>query len=863
MADTDIVLRIGADETSLNAELTKAKAQVKDFQAQLDQLTAHMATASGVAKDSLSRAALGVGQDLNAAKAQVTALSASLVAPAVGAATLGREVASLGNMAKVHGPNIGFYAREVHAMMDEFASGRTRQLEGTMMNVITSFAAANTSMIPMIATGVAVAAAIGYVAYQAYTMNNAINAVKFDSAINQVTAVGDSAEETINKVKTLANVSNSTAQTILGQFADIGTGGRELAEIISAFVPAYVKGGHVATEVTQQWADTFKDLNGKGKEFVHNGDALTKTVKDQYDAANAAGDKLSQYKIIIEKLGTILPELGRSTELAAAKTYDLQIAQADAKRWGVSLEQAQAANASAAERITKNFTLEAGAVDDLAKALAGAKTATSMFNTTMAEADKFDSVRTNFKAASEQLQRFTDQQAAALASGNTDGAAVLGRSVDLAKEKVAQLQQQSADGLLSRDAVAQTRDRVQEINDTFKGSTLARLQAERAALQETSNTLSAQGKQHAELAKELRAKDKEILDATFADFKRNGDLQLAESGKNKDKKVAILQSEYNEAVKLYGKESDAAKQMLVDIANARSAAEKKTNTGYESNTAQNEKQASLDALNDKVRDIHAAAAEREIDFATEKSQLIQLAAVRRVIEQQYMNDKSSVTSQLLKIDQKYANEVAAINRDVAKQIYNEYKTSFERIGQAMTSSLMGYLEGTQTMAGVLRGIAVQIVQSFISARIKIVADHLAGVAQQTAITVAGEAQKTGAVATGEAARTSLAAGGAAAGTAIQATSVIKSILSSAAETFAGIFGFLSPVMGPAAAGPATAGQAAVAGVIGSVASADIGMYNVPQDQLSLIHKNELIMPAAQAGAFRNMLSGGAAQSGEG
>jgi hypothetical protein len=84
--------------------------------------------------------------------------------------------------------------------------------------------------------------------------------------------------------------------------------------------------------------------------------------------------------------------------------------------------------------------------------------------------------------------------------------------------------------------------------------------------------------------------------------------------------------------------------------------------------------------------------------------------------------------------------------------------------------------------------------------------------------------------------------------------MIRSILSSAAETFAGVFGFLAPLMGPFAAGPAAAAQASVAGMAGAVASADIGMWQVPRDQLALIHQNELIMPAGPAGALRNMLT---------
>ena len=48
---------------------------------------------------------------------------------------------------------------------------------------------------------------------------------------------------------------------------------------------------------------------------------------------------------------------------------------------------------------------------------------------------------------------------------------------------------------------------------------------------------------------------------------------------------------------------------------------------------------------------------------------------------------------------------------------------------------------------------------------------------------------------------------------------------------------------------------------GSVASADIGMWQVPQDMLTLVHHNELVMPAAEAGAFRSLLGDGGPSGG--
>ena len=118
--------------------------------------------------------------------------------------------------------------------------------------------------------------------------------------------------------------------------------------------------------------------------------------------------------------------------------------------------------------------------------------------------------------------------------------------------------------------------------------------------------------------------------------------------------------------------------------------------------------------------------------------------------------------------------------------------------------------------------------------------------------------KTSATAAGAAARAGAEEAGAAASMGAQGAAMVRSILSSAAETFAGVFGFLSPLMGPLAAGPAAAAQASVAGMAGAVASADIGMWQVPKDMLTLVHHNELIMPASEAGAFRSLLGDGGA-----
>ncbi len=69
-----------------------------------------------------------------------------------------------------------------------------------------------------------------------------------------------------------------------------------------------------------------------------------------------------------------------------------------------------------------------------------------------------------------------------------------------------------------------------------------------------------------------------------------------------------------------------------------------------------------------------------------------------------------------------------------------------------------------------------------------------------------------------------------------------------------------PVIGPVLAPAAAAAAFAATEAFGSM---DIGAWSIPHDQMALVHKNELVMPAAEAGAFRSMLSGAANGGGMG
>jgi hypothetical protein len=205
--------------------------------------------------------------------------------------------------------------------------------------------------------------------------------------------------------------------------------------------------------------------------------------------------------------------------------------------------------------------------------------------------------------------------------------------------------------------------------------------------------------------------------------------------------------------------------------------------------------------------------------------------------------KRKLLGQELDADRHYYEQQAALNRQSLDAQTRDFETFGTTISSAFNGQLRGLLSGTETWRKAFSSTLETLLIDFIEWNEKTLVQYLAG-----------EATKTAATTTGVAARTGAEQAGAAASLATQGASIIRSILSSAAEAFAGVFGFLSPLMGPAAAGPAAGAYGAVAGMAGAVASADIGMWQVPQDMLTLVHHNELIMPSNEAGAFRQMLS---------
>lgn len=250
-------------------------------------------------------------------------------------------------------------------------------------------------------------------------------------------------------------------------------------------------------------------------------------------------------------------------------------------------------------------------------------------------------------------------------------------------------------------------------------------------------------------------------------------------------------------------------------------------------------QLSLERINADQRIAATAVATEQV-----YQQEVALLEKEKALYPQRSQEWAKINADIVKLQQKHNTEMQALNQQEIVAIKDKYMSVLSSIQSAWDSQLQGLLAGTTTWAQAFKNILSQLAIEFAK-----------WVEKKILVYVAGEAAETTAAASGAASRTAAAAGEAAATTAVKKASMIGSILASAQETFAGVFAFLSPLMGPAAVGPAAASEGLVAAQA-ALPSFDTGAYNLPYDMVAQVHAGEMIIPASQADSIRSGAGGG-------
>lgn len=195
-----------------------------------------------------------------------------------------------------------------------------------------------------------------------------------------------------------------------------------------------------------------------------------------------------------------------------------------------------------------------------------------------------------------------------------------------------------------------------------------------------------------------------------------------------------------------------------------------------------------------------------------------------------VQQRQGISNRILALEAKHRTDMLRLDeQSIAAQqaLWDKYLST---VTSAFNSQLRGLLEGTtswhQATIKMLEDLTIKFIE----------------MAEQMVVKwLSAELAKTTATTSGAAVRTAAEQSSSDAGLLANAAAAMKSIMTDAAQTFAGVFAFLSPTMGPAAAGPAAAAEASVS----AAAIFDVGTDYVVRGGLALIHPGETIIPAAR------------------
>lgn len=882
MANGEVFVVFGGDSKALEASIASAKASVASLQRELTSLARQQVATGASAESDLGQKMLATVGRLSAARGAVSGFQAELRSVSGGASSAASGIEAVSHAASSGVEGVGFYTREIRALFDELSSGRDRQAIGTFANLSGHFLTAHAELIPLVAGFAALAGVLAYGAYQSITFSNAMKSVELTAVVAQMQLVDAEAGNLIETIKKTAGVSNSSAAEIAQAFQRLGAGGPELAEIVSNYLPMLSREmGEDAPKAAQKLAEMFAELSTKGRAYVADTKGISAATLQSYDRYVTAGQSAKAYSIIIDSMVSRLEAAREAMARSAAATKDhgaqLEI-EHGAMLAGVDasalLAGAQGALGGAVGRTTGQIAAQIGALSALRTRLADAGSAASAFSQALGDAAKFDKVGTSIRTVSAEMSGMQAALQNASSKGDTAAVDQLTAGLTRAGEEMKKLQEQSAGGILQRDALQQAESDNTHLANTFKGAQVDMLSAERDRLRQVAQDENVSSAERATAAEQVLAKEKEINAAGYADFQAAENVKVAAAGRNYTQVIAYREQEVARARELFGAGSDAERAAIEQVARAKeqaanrgaAAAAKgaKDELGATEAGIKGQIKALEDSTNAYIAHLEAEVKLKQIGEGQKAALAIAALDKEKAAVDKLYQDEAALAGLSLTKKKEIGNQELAFNDAVslklqdtqvkaAEKTEQSWDTTMKSINSAFDSQINGLLAGTTNwhtaFTNVLRDLSEQTIKFFVNWGLEQAENAAKGIALDNA--------RVATHITGDAAITAADQSASSAGLVANIGNVLKSIAAFAGQVGAAVAAFLAPVLGPAAVPAGAAASAAVVAMgQGGIGAMDIGAYNVPENQLALIHKNELVMPAAQAGAFRNMLDGG-------
>jgi hypothetical protein len=266
-----------------------------------------------------------------------------------------------------------------------------------------------------------------------------------------------------------------------------------------------------------------------------------------------------------------------------------------------------------------------------------------------------------------------------------------------------------------------------------------------------------------------------------------------------------------------------------------------------------------------------AAAQDQV-LATTNATNAQISASNQGVTTKFVAGVTQQVAAARSADSALAQSSAETARQIAanqKKAFNEFKSALDQTVAVFTKGLLEMGEGAKSFSQVMRSIGQQILNDMLKVVDGMIDKWAMGVAENVLASTQGQAllnalgmkdlaqyiaiqtRKVAASSAGNAAIAASSNASAAAGSASTLAITLATLRQDAAKVFGGIFAALSqnPATLPAAAPAAAAGAAMV------MSYAAGGWGEVPADDMpTLLHRQEMVLPARLANPMRDMLS---------
>gem|GEM_PF-960869 len=288
--------------------------------------------------------------------------------------------------------------------------------------------------------------------------------------------------------------------------------------------------------------------------------------------------------------------------------------------------------------------------------------------------------------------------------------------------------------------------------------------------------------------------------------------------------------------------------------------------------------ASKDAINEQKRDLDQKVAFGQISAKQELDQRIAFIQQEEAATKKQLLDeltdqsltvvqKASINAQIVDLERKTTAQINDIKRDAAQKQHDADMANLQGMEAGWSQGIQKMLAGQMTLSQGLKAGLGSMANYWADYWIKQGLDEVNHLAISLVRHQATDAAKSGSAASAAAAQTTAAATSTVVIDNAAALSAMVRIADSAAvaeaAAYAAYIGI--PIVGPELASAAAAAAGATTmGFMGGIAlaSAAGGWDRVPSDQLAMIHKNEMVLPAPLAQSVRDMAGGGGVGSTE-